>query len=37
MHDYIDPQNPHWQLVAKLKNALDHNRIFSPGRYESLQ
>ncbi len=35
MHDYIDPQNPHWQLVAKLKNALDPNRIFSPGRYES--
>jgi len=35
MHDYIDAENPHWRLVAKLKQALDPNRIFSPGRYEA--
>jgi 4-cresol dehydrogenase (hydroxylating) len=35
MHDYIDGENPHWKLVSKLKEALDPNRIFSPGRYEA--
>jgi len=35
MHDYINPENPHWKLVGKLKEALDPNRIFSPGRYEA--
>jgi 4-cresol dehydrogenase (hydroxylating) len=35
MHDYIDQNNPHWQLIDKLKNALDPNRILSPGRYEA--
>ncbi len=35
MHDYINAENPHWKLVNKLKEALDPNRIFSPGRYEA--
>ena len=34
MHDYMDPQNPHWKLVSRLKAALDPNGILSPGRYE---
>lgn len=35
-HSFIDPQNPHWKLVSTLKNALDPDRILSPGRYEAV-
>ena len=35
MQSYLNPENEHWKLVGKLKKALDPNRIFSPGRYES--
>lgn len=31
---FSDPENPHWRLVRRLKEALDPNRILSPGRYE---
>ena len=35
LHSYIEPSNPHWKLVARLKKALDPDRILSPGRYEA--
>jgi 4-cresol dehydrogenase (hydroxylating) len=34
MHEYINPENPHWKFVSRLKKALDPDRILSPGRYE---
>lgn len=34
--DYIDASNPHWQLVSRLKEALDPAGILSPGRYQPL-
>ena len=33
MRDLIDENHPHWQLVNKLKDSLDPNRILAPGRY----
>jgi 4-cresol dehydrogenase (hydroxylating) len=36
LHAYIDPENPHWKLVSRLKAALDPDRILSPGRYEAI-
>ncbi len=36
MQAYIDPENPHWKLVSKLKSALDPGGILSPGRYAPL-
>jgi 4-cresol dehydrogenase (hydroxylating) len=33
MQSYIDPANPHWKLVGKLKSALDPKGTLSPGRY----
>jgi 4-cresol dehydrogenase (hydroxylating) len=35
MGKYLDPENPHWKLVSRLKNALDPDRLLSPGRYEA--
>jgi 4-cresol dehydrogenase (hydroxylating) len=35
LHTYINPENTHWKLVARLKKALDPDRILSPGRYEA--
>jgi 4-cresol dehydrogenase (hydroxylating) flavoprotein subunit len=35
MGQYLDPENPHWQLVSRLKQALDPDRLLSPGRYEA--
>lgn len=34
--EYIDGANPHWQLVSRLKEALDPAGILSPGRYQAL-
>jgi 4-cresol dehydrogenase (hydroxylating) len=33
MDEVVDYQNPFWQAVKKIKNALDSNHIISPGRY----
>lgn len=29
----LDGQHPHWQVISKLKQALDPNNVLSPGRY----
>ena len=34
MKQYIDPADPHWQFIHRLKEALDPNGVLSPGRYE---
>lgn len=34
MQEYLDPSDPHWQLVHRLKECLDPHGILSPGRYE---
>jgi 4-cresol dehydrogenase (hydroxylating) len=34
MSQYLDADNPHWQLTARLKKALDPGGLLSPGRYE---
>ena len=35
MKEFIFPSNPHWDLVHRLKNALDPAGLLSPGRYSS--
>lgn len=35
MAQFLDPANPHWQLVSRLKNALDPDGLLSPGRYQA--
>ncbi|WP_088330302.1 FAD-binding protein [Lacimicrobium sp. SS2-24] len=29
----LQPEHPHWQATAKIKEALDPNNVLSPGRY----
>ncbi|MBM3333606.1 FAD-binding oxidoreductase, partial [Candidatus Sumerlaeota bacterium] len=31
-HDVFGPPRPEWELVHKIKKALDPRRIFAPGR-----
>ena len=37
MQEFIRKENLHWDLVSRLKNCLDPNRILSPGRYEMIK
>lgn len=33
MNQIVDSENPHWQVIKRLKACLDPNGILSPGRY----
>jgi 4-cresol dehydrogenase (hydroxylating) len=33
MSSIVNADSPHWQLIARLKDVFDPNRIIAPGRY----
>ena len=33
MEQFVNPDDPFWQVVRRLKDVFDPNRIISPGRY----
>jgi 4-cresol dehydrogenase (hydroxylating) len=33
MNSIVNEASPYWQLIARLKNVFDPNRIIAPGRY----